>query len=231
LAGNDKWRDYVRNADEFFIAYAMTCPCALLSNHLFLIGHAVELYLKAVYIKQTNDEINAIKKGHKLKGLYKSCQENVPPFLLKFKFKENHEIFNFRGNYKELLELEMGAIKSGKSLTDFEREKVLHFISYKEFYLISENLNNLKYIYCQWKHSRDPFWREHLQAIASIKPNPFWIEFVKQVRSFLGYGGEDNDMIKLCLEGFACPVGELPNMSRSYLSEIFDDNSNYQFDR
>lgn|GEM_PF-3287154 len=226
MPGNEKWKDYARNADEFFIAYSMTCPCTLMSCHLFLIGHAVELYLKAIYIKQTNDEIGAIKKGHKLKELFKLCQENIPPFLPKFKFKENYEIFNFRGNYKELLELYMKANESWNEWTPFEKEKVLHFISYSEFYLISENLNNLKYMYCQWKHS-DPFWREHLGSIVSISPNPFWIEFVKQVRSFLVYGGEDNDMIKLCLDGFTCPLEELPNMSRSYLCEIFDDNSSY----
>lgn len=207
------WKDYAEDADEFFVAYAVTCPY-FLHNHFFLIGHAVELYLKAIYIKQTNDENAAMKYRHDVKGLFESCQNNVPPFLPKFKFIDNYEIFQFKGTYKELQEL--GA-KGHR--TPSENEKWLHFMTYGEFYLIAENLNNLKYFSCQWKHY-DPFWRNHLKAVASIKPNNFWAEFVKQARTYLGYSGEDNDVIKLCLEKFGC-IDDLPSVSREYLSQVF----------
>jgi hypothetical protein len=216
---NDQWKNYVSDADDFLITYAVTCPCGLLHSHLFLIGHAVELYLKAIYIKQTGDEYKAIKEGHNLKNLFELCQNNTPPFLPKFESNGNYEIFKFKGTYEELYELAQKTIQ-GTGLTSWEKEKFLHFSYYMEFYLIAENLNNLKYFSCQWK-SRDPFWQKHLKYIASYKPNDFWIEFVKQARSYLGYSGEDNDMIKLCLEGFGCSADALPCTSREYLSQIF----------
>jgi len=145
MPSSDQWKDYVRDADEFFIAYAMTCPCGHLQNHLFLIGHAIELYLKAIYIKQTGDEAKAMRCRHNVKELFEACQENVPPFLPKFEFNGNYEIFKFKGKYQDLQELwATGAAKA--SWAPFEKEKVLHWLSYQEFYLISENLNNLKRI-------------------------------------------------------------------------------------
>jgi HEPN domain-containing protein len=71
---------YVLDADYFFITYALACLYPL-QNHLFLIGHAVELYLKAIFIKQTDDEIAAMKFGHNIRGLFDACQNKVPPFL------------------------------------------------------------------------------------------------------------------------------------------------------
>ena len=64
------WSAYASEGDHWIIAYVlvsglMTAQTAALS----IIGHAVELYLKAAHIKLLNDEERAIKHGHRLQDI------------------------------------------------------------------------------------------------------------------------------------------------------------------
>lgn len=74
------------SADAFFVSYATT-PL-MLDVTLFLIGHAVELYLKAAYIKQTCDIDKAIQFGHDIEKLYEACKKNDPEFMKTFDAKK-----------------------------------------------------------------------------------------------------------------------------------------------
>jgi hypothetical protein len=53
------WRAFLWPADEWLFLFA-TPPGGLISVKLFSIGHALELYLKAVYAKLTGDVKAAI---------------------------------------------------------------------------------------------------------------------------------------------------------------------------
>jgi hypothetical protein len=53
-----------------------------------LIGHAVELYLKAAYTKQTCDIDGAIRFGHDIEKLFTACKKNDPKFMKVFDSKK-----------------------------------------------------------------------------------------------------------------------------------------------
>lgn len=83
------WHSFMWSADDFFITYALTCEFSVHSVIMFVLGHSIELYLKAVYTFQTNDIQKAIKFSHDIKGLFKACQKEDPKFMPDFTFKAN----------------------------------------------------------------------------------------------------------------------------------------------
>jgi len=86
------WHSFMWSADDFFITYALTCEFSVHSVIMFVLGHSIELYLKAVYTFQTNDIQKAIKFSHDIKGLFKACQKEDPKFMPDFTFKANAHI-------------------------------------------------------------------------------------------------------------------------------------------
>lgn len=203
------------DAEDFFIFYMMTCENSFLNNRLFLIGHSVELYLKAIYIKQTGDIDGAMNNKHNVRRLFELCQAGNPPFMPNFSFKGNfEELHTIANKVYSGISFPAGLNASlAANLTTEETEKFKHFIEYQEFYLVSENLLNLKYFYSPWKGNA--FWKKMQKSIAFVFPNPFWIDFVKEAKEYLGY---DTGAIKRCIEGFGCNLS--PN-TRSWLSEIY----------
>lgn len=78
--------DFMPSADEFLVLYALSCEGPLARVSLFCIGHAVELYLKAVYTYQTGDKRKAIDYRHNIKSLLKACKNNDSDFMKNFDF-------------------------------------------------------------------------------------------------------------------------------------------------
>lgn len=201
MDGKDQWAGYARDADEFFISYMMVaCNSSFLFSSHFLIGHSVELYLKAIYIKQTGDVDGA--GGHNVRELFEACQKGNPPFMPGFSFK---------GTFEELHSLSQKYI-TGISLNEEESEKAIHFIEHQEFYLIADNLMNLKYFNSPWRGSGKG---NKGKNIASIKPDFFFIKFVREAKAYLDF---DTGLIKHCLEGFGSNLS--PN-TKAWLSEIY----------
>jgi hypothetical protein len=66
-------------ADGFLIAYACS-PHAGMGAGLFNIGHAVELYLKAV-LRKANPNVDVSNYGHKIEKLLASVQTTHPSLL------------------------------------------------------------------------------------------------------------------------------------------------------
>jgi hypothetical protein len=197
----DQWGRFARDADEFFISYIMVvCDSSFLFSTHFLIGHSVELYLKAVYIKQTGDVAGA--SGHNVRELFEACQKGKPPFMPSFSFK---------GTFGELHSLSQKKF-NGIILTKEEDEKAVHFLEHQEFYLIADNLMNLKYFSSLWKGKGK---ENKGKNIASMRPDIFWINFVKEVKAYLGY---DASIIRYCLDGFGC---KLSQNAKAWLSEIY----------
>jgi hypothetical protein len=210
MSRGDEWVGFVEAADDFFISYAVACPY-LLRTHSFLVGHAIELYLKAVRIMQINSVEDACKDGHDVKTLFESCQEADPRFMHWFKLQ---------GTFEDLASLDDQA--QIRELNADESIKLNHFRRYCEFYLIAENLQNLKYLGAPWRH-RNPYWRVPPDSWSSCVPDDFWIKFVKEIRTYLGYAGSGQlDLIKRCLEDDSVRVEDLPHESRIYLSKIYE---------
>lgn len=184
MPNGNSWNGYLVDAEDFFISYMAACEISSLSTGLFLIGHSMELFLKAVFIKQTNDENTAINTAHNVRELFELCQRNDPYFMPNLGFKGTfEELYNISCRANENL---MCSRTDTDGFTRDEIDKYVHFIEHQEFYYISENLMNLKYYHSRWKGS-NPFFRLNRIYIPTARPNPFWIGFVKDVERYFGY--------------------------------------------
>lgn len=175
-------------ADGFFTTYSLMCEYApfLIFGNIFSLGHSVELYLKAVYIYQTGNLQQAFNYAHNIKRLYAKCQNEDYAFMPNFTIQK----YNIENNIN-----------------------ADHYYENQEFYIIAENLANLKYggFPKDLKNSR-------LSFITLRSHNPYWIEFVKNIRSYLNYPGEKYiDFIKLFLETNENMSGN----ARIFLSQIY----------
>jgi hypothetical protein len=215
------WGGFLWDAEEFFVAYMATCDVPYLHNRLFLIGHSVELFLKAIRIKQTNDVNRVISESHDVRSLFEKCQNGDPPVMPSFSFKgtfeELYRISEKVNTYltDNLVNIENIAITG--CLTEDEKEKYIHFIDNQEFYFISENLMNLKYYHSPWKPVKGSrFFQLKGINIVTMHPNPFWIEFAKIAYDYLG---DNPDQIRERLEKYD---RGLSLNTRSWLSHLYE---------
>ncbi|MDD5116434.1 MAG: hypothetical protein PHW98_05155 [Candidatus Omnitrophica bacterium] len=120
---DEDWCRFLYTADEFLVAYTVIPPRLMIS--LFLVGHAAELYLKAVFTKQTGNIDKAVRYGHRIKELFIKCKENDKSFLpdLDYKRLEN----------------------------DVEYRKEKHL----ELYYVGKYLADLKYLGVSFSEMRD----------------------------------------------------------------------------
>jgi hypothetical protein len=86
------WDDFCDTADQFFISYSISFEEPLLPVKLFEIGHTIELYLKAAYIKKTGDIEKAIKFNHRIKQIWYDCKVLDSTFMPNYEIKDS--IFN-----------------------------------------------------------------------------------------------------------------------------------------
>ncbi len=206
------WGGFAWDAEDFFISYLEMCKNSFLHNHQFLIGHSIELFLKAIFIEQTGDVDGAMGYRHNIKSLFRKCQTSDRPFMPDFEFK---------GTFEELSKLSERVNKNlidnkvmVKGFTPIEEEKFLHFMNHIEFYLISENLVDLKYYHTPWL-SKSPIYKFMATTCPRLLPNPYWIEFVKKVENYLGYTSKDIE------KRFERYDGELSINTKSWLSELY----------
>ena len=119
---NQDWLRFMETADAFFVSYATT-PL-IIEVTPFLIGHAVELYLKAVYTKQTCNIDDAIEFRHDIKKLFSACQKNDSNFMKTFNFKT-------------------GATDTKHFMRD---RGFFGIIKHQELFAIADKLSDLKYL-------------------------------------------------------------------------------------
>jgi len=189
------WNCFLGTADEFLIAYAKISLGANPPLQFFIIGHAVELYLKAANAKITGDVNKSVKFGHNLYGLWKACKKD-PSFMPNFEIKESlYNIQFFEENiYKKCSENEKS-----------------HFIENRDLYTIMKHQMDLKYSGAPLKTIKGGY------MMLCVCHNPYWIRFFKQIRQFLKYPNEkDFDYIKFQIEN-----GYLKDKARNYLEQLY----------
>ncbi|MDQ3017647.1 MAG: hypothetical protein M3R25_13135 [Bacteroidota bacterium] len=167
MSTTHKWGSFLHTADEFIIAYA-SCTGNTISAPLFLIGHAVELYLKSAYTKQTRDIDAAVNFGHRIYDLWNACKSIDDKFMPQYELRDN--VFQCPFLEKDIVKL-------------LSHEDCIHFLENQEFYIVSKYLPDLKYLGAPLKKIKGAY------AIPFACHNPYWIKFFKELRSYLEYPG------------------------------------------
>ena len=158
------WHAFLWPADEWLVAYAIS-PSDLASVKLFSIGHALELYLKAAYAKGTGNVKDAIGFGHNIFQLWKACKDLDPNFL------PGRELRQAVLDAMPLSEKYMSGPKHG---ADYE-----HYMKNQELYLAAKHLKDAKYAGLPAPKGKG------LGTFAYIHPNPYWVDFFREFRTYL----------------------------------------------
>ena len=188
-----EWHSFLEAADEWFITYSLPPPLTCVK--LFAIGHTVELYLKAVNTKVTGDIERVIKLGHGIKSIWDDCKEQDPNFMPSFEIRDS--VFN-ANLFKD----------GGRSL---DRADYEHFLEDQELYIVAKILPDLKYLGAPLKKIEGAF------SIGFVHPNPYWINFFKELRGYIGHP----DKSRLDLISYHIEKRDLPQESIRYLSGLY----------
>ena len=81
------WKSFVNLGDQWLISYAVP-PMHSVPVKIFTIGHALELYLKAVIAKQTGSVDKAVGFGHDIKKMWDKCKRIDPQFMHGYEIRE-----------------------------------------------------------------------------------------------------------------------------------------------
>ncbi len=190
------WSRFVEQGDEWLIAYACIPPFAVGAS-LFSVGHAVELYLKAVYVAKFGTEAEATKFGHRIWNLWDKCRSRDSNFMSAYQLRES------------VLEVDL---LDGNAMKSIPWEDQKHIMQYSNLYLVFKHLPDLKYFGLSWK-TRQP----KPSSIAYVFPDPRWIEFFRELRLYLGYPLPDRtDWISMALDR-----RDVPEPAATYLRDLY----------
>jgi len=191
-----EWIIFLYIADEFLVSYST--PPFLVSVKLFEIGHAIELYLKAAYVKKTGNIDAAISKDHNIRELWNECKNDNT-------FMPNYEIRN------SIFEKDFALDNGLRSVKDEDKS---HFYAHQEFYFVVKYLSQIKYL--------GIFKKQRLKGKGSVwvgtNQNPYWIHFLKELRKYLEYPMPNyNDQLKKMIES-----EEIHPSSATYLRGLYE---------
>lgn len=195
MASLHKWDSFLWTGDEFILGYA-TSPINSSAAPLFMIGQAVELYLKAANTKITGDIDRAVGFGHRMKDLWNDCKQKDSTFMPSYELKDS--IFN-----KAFLEENIDTL--------YSKPDCLEYLHNQDFYLIAKHLMDIKYFGAPLKSIKKPY------SYTFVSHNPYWIDFFKELRAFLEYPMTGaNDHILIALE-----MGDIGARGRTYLEGLY----------
>jgi hypothetical protein len=173
------WQEYAQAGDDWFIGYAHA-PARLPHVSLFLVGHAVELYLKATYVKLYRDEERAMKLSHNLKCIWDGCKTADKAFMAGREIR--HSVFSVNFLHP-------------KAFSTLSVADQVHYIENQGFYIIMKHLPDLKYFSLPWK--------KQLPGTKGIWAGPrdmYWIRFFKDLRAYLNFPNKGfADVVKITL--------------------------------
>lgn len=185
------WHICAAAGDEWLITYAM--PPNLRAVKLFAVGHAVELYLKAVNLKMDGKT----RLGHEINDLWSDCKNRDPAFMPSYEIRQSvlHAPLFAGKDLSGLL-----------SAPDFE-----HYYRNSWLYLTAKLLPDLKYGGLEMQRHTGPF------GIAYLYPEFHWIEFFRGLRRYLHYPAPNyHDPIAMHLRN-----GDLPVSASDYLQRLY----------
>lgn len=163
-AGNPNPEHFAELADQFLIAYALQ-TYVVVPAQLFLVGHAAELYLKAVLLSM-EPEVPASKHGHRVGRMLERLQALPSPLLADFVLRPS--VF------------EKYMVESGlQPISAMQEPDYQHYIQHQELYWISKYLADIKYLGTE--HKELP--RTYGMFIRSA--NPYWVPFFRELRAQL----------------------------------------------
>jgi hypothetical protein len=187
------YTSFVSLADGFLIAYACA-PDAGIGPALFNIGHAVELYLKAILLK-ANPKTDASKSGHNIEKLLAKVQAMHPSLLSGYTLRKS-------AADKWL----HNPVMPNAPDSDYD-----HYRHHMELYWISRFLADTKYLFASHKTIKGGF------AIIYCSLNEYWQPFFREIRQHLGIPNPQSGPDVLA---DAVANAEIPEYARAYLRKI-----------
>lgn len=199
-----EWSAYADEGDRWIIAYALVSGLMTVQTaSLSIIGHAVELYLKAAHIKLYNDEDRAIGHGHHLQDIWRECRQRDPNFMRAYDIRDS------------ILSKDFFDPKVAES---FSEPDLLNFDYHRSLYAIIQQLQNLKYFGLPWKPK--PRRPGGMYGVVTEHRDRYWIRFFKDLRNYLGYPSASTaNIIKFELEHSAV---SLPPETAAYLKAFIE---------
>jgi len=224
-----EWRSFLWTADEFFIAYSLP-PLNLLSVKLFLIGHTVEMYLKAANTKITGDIDRAIRFGHKIKEIWADCKGRDPNFMPSYEIRDsvcNEDLFTqdfwSKSISQKPSERATGGFPASACadklpvapdsgiISNLSKDDFRHFMQNQGLYMIAKLLPDLKYLGTPMKFLKGAY------GLGQVVPDPYWIDFLRELRTYLQHPNRDGlDVIKHHIE-----ENDMPRVSIAYLGQLY----------
>ncbi len=190
------WHVFLQPADQWLINYSLLpTDLSLTAVQLFSVGHALELYLKAVNSKLTGDIYAAVEWGHKVDRIWDDCKKRDPKFL---------------PTYELRMAVLSRDILDPNDYSNWANEDLLHFVKYQELYTVAKHLADLKYFGAPLKSIKGAF------ACAWVFPNPMWADLFREIRIYLGLPENGQlDFISYYLEN-----ASLPSTSIDFLNQV-----------
>jgi hypothetical protein len=188
------WKSFVNLGDEWLISYAIP-PMHSVSVKLFTIGHALELYLKAVIAKRTGSVDGLVLYGHNIKKMWDECKGIDPNFMHDYEIRDS-----------------MIDALSRRTDTPLNPSDELDLAMNGDLYLVFCGLADWKYFGTVHKSPRMP------RNLATAFPNVYWIHFFKALRSYLGHASaREHDEIRAQIDLFR----RLPDEAVRFLQQMY----------
>jgi hypothetical protein len=167
------WEKFINTADEYLISYFCP-PHSIGKAKLFLISHSVELYLKALFYKQTSNINKTMEYGHNIWSIWKKLKQNDSNFMVNWNFSER--IYQI--------------MKNKKNIDRFTKDEEDDYHLNKEFYTICVFEGDIKYLGVNLKR-----WKFGSYAVSNSTPNNYWVNFFKDLRIHLKFPTKEFDDI------------------------------------
>ena len=152
-------------ADRFLVAYACTSSVEASVAALFNVGHAAELYLKAVMCA-IDPSCDVLGYNHELGKLLNDVQAKDARLLRGYLLRQ-------RAADRYLLNVDLPA--NAKHDPDYD-----HFNEHRELYWVSRYLADTKYLFAAHKKLHGKSF-----SIMIVGLNEYWQPFFKELRDFL----------------------------------------------
>jgi len=176
----DEWQAFMQLGDDFLVAYAQVSPRLVVRT--FLIGHATELYLKAVLLKRGLSLPEVKSHRHDLKSLLSRCREADPKLPVEFEFRDT---------VLATLRDTRGARMNDRLSPDDAK----HFSEYLDLYYAAYAQGDLKYLGTMVERGLDVLYVSYPSSGVKLM-----LDIFDPIRRYLGITADVGTVIRSLLE-------------------------------